>query len=310
MTGTKIQTIDYGAVLRPRDLDEAIRFSEVLAKSDFVPKDYQRKPGNILVAIQMGAEVGLAPMQAIQNIAVINGRPSLWGDAMLALVMAHPECEGVEEDADLGAGWANCTVRRQGRKPVTRQFTVDEAKQANLWGKNIWKQYPQRMLQMRARSWALRDAFPDALKGLGSAEENRDIVDVGEVSVTDPAVPKLEEKHSASPFEGAPKTPGPSDTVDADGVVNGEDKPPWEAVTVPWKSAKTYGMKLSELSDAELTQLQDFTQKCIDKETSDVALIKLREVQAAAIGCAAYRESQSIDATDDGPPEVFPESNL
>ena len=153
-------------MLRPRNLDEAIKFSKIVASSDLVPADYKGKPHNVLIAIQMGAEVGLAPMQAIQNIAVINGRPSLWGDAMLALVQAHPECDDVIEESD--SNGATCTVKRKGRSQIHRSFTIDDAKQAQLWSKKgTWTQYPQRMLQMRARSWALRDAFPDVLKGLG-----------------------------------------------------------------------------------------------------------------------------------------------
>ena len=71
--------------LAPQNLDEALKFADYLANSDIVPKDFQRKPANILVAVQWGMELGLQPMQAMQSIAVINGRPSLWGDAVIAL---------------------------------------------------------------------------------------------------------------------------------------------------------------------------------------------------------------------------------
>ena len=59
--------------------------------------------------------------------------------------------------------------------PTTRTFSQEDAKRANLWGKaGPWTAYPKRMLQMRARSFALRDSFPDALKGVGISEEVRD----------------------------------------------------------------------------------------------------------------------------------------
>ena len=67
--------------LTPQSIDEALRLAEIMAKSDIVPKDYIGKPGNILVAIQWGAEIGLPPLQAMQNLAVINGRP--WVKARL-----------------------------------------------------------------------------------------------------------------------------------------------------------------------------------------------------------------------------------
>lgn len=84
--------------LAPQSIDEAIRFAEMMSKSNLVPKDFSGNPGNILVAVQWGMELGLQPMQAMQNIAVINGRPSLWGDAVIALVKASPVCEYVVEE--------------------------------------------------------------------------------------------------------------------------------------------------------------------------------------------------------------------
>lgn len=158
----------------PANLTEAISFSGMLAKSSMVPKQYQGKPEDILVAVQWGYEVGLAPLQALQNIAVINGRPSVYGDAAMALVQNSPVCEDIEEFFE--GEVAVCVAKRKGRKPVTARFSVDDAKRAALWGKSgPWTQYPKRMLQMRARGFALRDAFPDVLKGLITAEEARDI---------------------------------------------------------------------------------------------------------------------------------------
>jgi hypothetical protein len=162
----------------PANITEAIKFSEMLSKSQMVPKQYQGKPEDILVAVQWGYEVGLAPMQALQNIAVINGKPSVYGDAAMALVLASPVCEGIEETIE-GEGTENpvavCTARRRGRAPVVAKFSVSDAKRAGLWGKQgPWTAYPKRMLAMRARGFALRDAFADVLKGLITAEEAQD----------------------------------------------------------------------------------------------------------------------------------------
>jgi hypothetical protein len=165
----------------PATLTEAIQFSDMLASSSMVPKAYQGKPQDILVCVQWGYEMGLAPMQALQNIAVINGKPSVYGDAMMALVQASSVCEDVEEFFE-GEGTTNpvavCVAKRRGRKPVTAKFSVEDAKRAGLWGKGgPWSAYPKRMMQMRARGFALRDAFPDVLKGLITAEEAQDYPD-------------------------------------------------------------------------------------------------------------------------------------
>ena len=162
----------------PTTITEAIQFSEMLASSQMVPKQYQGKPQDIMVCVQWGMELGLAPLQALQNIAVINGKPSVYGDAAMALVQASPLCEGVEEFIE-GEGTTNpiavCVAHRKGRKPVRSTFSVEDAKRAGLWGKQgPWQAYPKRMLAMRARGFALRDAFPDALRGMVTAEEASD----------------------------------------------------------------------------------------------------------------------------------------
>jgi hypothetical protein len=164
--------------------------AEVLCKSSLIPKDFQGNPGNVLVAIQWGMELGLAPMQALQSIAVINGRPSLWGDAVIALCKSHPICEWVKETFDED-GTAVCITQRKGDpEPVERRFSLEDAKRAALIGKQgPWTQYPRRMLQMRARSWCLRDAYPDLLRGMAVADEEQDRVVISEA----PPVPALPE---------------------------------------------------------------------------------------------------------------------
>jgi hypothetical protein len=170
----KETTMSNAMVLRPQNFDQLTIFAEMAASSNMVPAAMRGKPADIMLAVQMGSEIGLAPMQAIQNIAVINGRPSLWGDAMLGLCKQHPAWGGIKETADDTS--ATCEIHRKGDNPVVVTFTTDDAKKAGLWGKQgPWQQYPKRMMQMRARSFALRDAFPDALRGLISAEEARDM---------------------------------------------------------------------------------------------------------------------------------------
>jgi hypothetical protein len=165
--------------LEPRTLKEAQDYAVLIANSEMVPKDYIGKPGNVLVAVQMGAEIGLKPLQALQNIAVINGRPSIWGDALIAIVRNSPSCEYVKESFDNNSLVATCKVKRKGHDEEVRTFSKADAETAGLWSKaGPWKQYPKRMLQMRARAFALRDVFGDLLRGLSVAEEASDIIDV------------------------------------------------------------------------------------------------------------------------------------
>jgi hypothetical protein len=175
--------------------EDAFRFSKLVATSDFAPKDFRGKPESCLLAIQHGAELGLSPMQSLQSIAVVNGRPSVYGDTALAVCKGSPVCEWVRETIE-GEGEhmiAVCQAKRRGdAQPVESRFGVAEAKKAGLWGKQgPWTQYPRRMLQMRARGFALRDAFPDVLRGLVTAEEAADYthVETEPVRVTQPTPP-------------------------------------------------------------------------------------------------------------------------
>ena len=167
------------SLLAPQNLDHYYRLANMMSKSQMVPKAYLEKPYDILIAMEMGVSLGIGPLQAIQNIAVINGRPCLYGDGMLAVCSGHPEFENISEDPiidDKGKtiGY-RCTVSRKGRSPVSQSFTIEQAIAASLWGKmGPWKQYPERMLQMRARGFALRDSFADALGGVRMAEEVQD----------------------------------------------------------------------------------------------------------------------------------------
>lgn len=172
----------------PQTMSEAIEFSGMLAKSQMVPKAYQNKPEDVLVAVQWGFELGLAPLQALQNIACINGKPSVYGDAAMALVQNSPVCDDIKEYFE-GEGTSNpvavCVAKRKNRSEVISKYSVEDAKRAGLWNKSgPWTQYPKRMLQMRARGFALRDAFPDVLKGLITVEEAQDYPETEEKDIT------------------------------------------------------------------------------------------------------------------------------
>lgn len=196
-------------------LTEAKEYAEIIANSGLVPDDYAGKPDKVFAAIQLGAELGLAPLQSVQNIAVIGDRPSVWGDALLALIQSHPLCEDVIEEFDENKMIARCTVLRKGRKPVIRTFSKADAELAKLWGgragkSSPWQTYPKRMLQMRARGFACRDSFADALRGLSSAEEVQDYIDV-EVKASD--VTTRRSAPAAEPRE--PTNPAPAEPAAA-----------------------------------------------------------------------------------------------
>jgi hypothetical protein len=152
-----------------------------LSKSGVIPKCFTGRPTDLFVAMSMGYQLGLSIEQSIQDIAVINGRPVIWGDGLLAVVMKHPDFVDIIEEPILNGSIVaafKCTVKRRGRADKVSVFSLDDATRAGLLQKpGPWKQYPARMLKMRARSFACRDAFPDALRGIKIAEEVSDYID-------------------------------------------------------------------------------------------------------------------------------------
>lgn len=173
------------AALVPTSIDETFRLAKALAMSgDMVPKHFQNKPEMTMAAIVRGLEVGLAPMQALSNIAVINGRASLWGDALPAIIQRAGHTIDVELTGEGDKTVATATlIRGDTGAKIVRTFSVEDAKRAGLWGKaGPWTQYPKRMLAHRARAWAARDGAADALMGLQVAEEMSDVPPMRDVT--------------------------------------------------------------------------------------------------------------------------------
>ncbi len=225
-----------------RTLDDIWRFANYVIKSGLTPKGID-KPEAVVVALQMGYELGLPPMQALQNIAVINGRPCVWGDAVPGLVEAsgkqeygYPTKIGKKNpDGSYPDIYGyKYTTKRKGRDEYSYEFTVADAKKAKLWGKEgTWTFYPDRMLLNRARTFCLRDVYPDVLRGLVTDDEAENMVTADFTieesksrteKLVDLITPQVQPKTRIP--AGQPKTP----EVETDAQVAGEPIAP-EPVT-------------------------------------------------------------------------------
>lgn len=163
--------------LIPQTLDDVYRLATVIAKSGLAPQQ-MRTPEAITVAILTGLELGLPPMSALNKIAVINGRPTLWGDAIPGILWSR----GFKLREWMSGRTAHCEVTRPDGSVIERTFSEQDAKASKLWGKaGPWSQFPDRMLAMRARAFAARDGAADVLGGLYAAEEVQggELVEVG-----------------------------------------------------------------------------------------------------------------------------------
>lgn len=169
-----------GVILRT--VEDMYRFASLIFQSGMVPKGFQNVQ-SVLAAIQLGAEVGIGPMTAVWNTAVINGKPSLFGDIQMGLAQASGLFDNAAYKEWTEGTWPHedytcfCQVKRiNAANPVVAQFSIEDAKKAKLWGKSgPWSDYPKRQQMWRARGWALRDCFPDVLKGMYSMAEAQDM---------------------------------------------------------------------------------------------------------------------------------------
>ena len=214
----------------PKSADEAFALAEMLAKSELLPKDFRGKPANVVIGMMWSHNLGIPFLQGMQYIAVVNGRPSMYGDGALAVVMASGLVddfnEQVVENPQDHKLIAVCTVKRKGvPSPFVRKFSQVDAEIAMLWNKQgPWKQYPKRMLQMRARAYALRDAFPDVLSGMSIAEEQQDIADSAASQMVHSAAPAAEAapaKRMPRRRTAAPKAPAPVEAEDIEETPQG-----------------------------------------------------------------------------------------
>lgn len=169
--------------LAGKGLGEVIKIAEFFQASELIPNSFRGKPADIVLAWQTGAELGLSPTQSLKGIAVINGKTTIYGDTAMALVRGSRACEYVKESFDKSNMTATCTSKRRGEDHEnTTTFSMEDAKTAKLWGKTgPWSQYPNRMLQMRARAFNLRDTFADLLSGMDIYEDVQDIGSIKEV---------------------------------------------------------------------------------------------------------------------------------
>lgn len=130
---------------------------------------------NLMVMTMMrGAESGLSPMQSLYGIRYYNNRPCIGYDMALALVQAHNDYQG--HAAVYREDMLECTVEITRNNFATiKSFSMQEAERAGLTKLDHWKKYPERMLMIRAATWALRDSFSDVLNGLSITEEQQDV---------------------------------------------------------------------------------------------------------------------------------------
>lgn len=156
----------------PQTFEEQQRLATMYVKSGVLPSRF-KDVAQVLTALHFAAEhFPGKEMTALRQIAVIEGSPCMFGDLPLALVQRSGLLEEMSETWEGDGDKLTCTVmvKRKDLEKITRTFSVEDAKKAKLWDRKTYQAYPKRMLQMRTRSWALKDGFADVLAGIAVAE--------------------------------------------------------------------------------------------------------------------------------------------
>lgn len=160
---------DASTALEPTSIDEAFRMCETLVKSGLLGKNIQR-PEAAFAILVAGRELGLTAMQSLRSIHIIEGKPTLAADLMVALVKRSPVCNYFKliESTDTIATYA---TDRRGEGETRMSFTWDEAVAAGVTGKQNWRTYPKAMLRARCIAALARAVFPDLLMGIYETDE-------------------------------------------------------------------------------------------------------------------------------------------
>lgn len=163
-----------GAIVLASSMKEVETLAGRIAKSELVPLAYRNKPDDIFVAMLMGNEVGIGPMQAIQNIDVIEGRPQARARLKKVLALRNPNCEYFRCVETSTAKATFETKRKNDPEPTRLTYTIEEANAAGLTRKPNWMKNPAAMLRARCEGALADIVYSDSTLGVPADEYDED----------------------------------------------------------------------------------------------------------------------------------------
>lgn len=311
--------------------------AEKIARTEFVPDALRGKPEAVLACIMTGHELGIGPMQSLAKIHVIKGKPAMAAELMRAVILAHGHEFWLEESSN-----TRVTVGGK-RSDSTREtritWTMDDAKQAGLQGRDGWKNYPRAMLLARATAELARAVFPDVLAGISYTVEeiaDGDVVDpvdllaAGDATDTPPGgEPKkatATAKKAATRKAAAPKAapargdvpPLPGEDDDVTPPDPGDVEAQHEARPLPGPAAIAVALKAKGIEDrdAKLRIVECVlgrdtgsldTTKNLDDEQTALVLRSIANLTPADLEEIVHDAIQDADVVDDGTRSPDPE---
>jgi hypothetical protein len=166
------------------------RVARGFSASTLVPKIYQggtqEAVGNCMIAINLAKRMNADPLMVMQNLEIIQGRPSWKSQFLIATVNTCGRFTALrfefigERGADSYGCRAWATEKATGEKLVGSDITIDLAKAEGWYGRNgsKWRTMAQQMLMYRAGAFWTRAYAPELSLGLLTADEAEDIIDL------------------------------------------------------------------------------------------------------------------------------------
>lgn len=158
---------------------EAYKLANVFSSSSLVPSEYQGKPGDCAIAIEMADRMGVSPLMVMQNLYVVKGKPSWSGKACIAFIKARYSEAAPVYFGELGTDGRGCYVRaltQDGETINGVAVTISMAKKEGWYGKtgSKWQTMPELMLAYRAAAFFARVYCPEVLMGIAVQGEVED----------------------------------------------------------------------------------------------------------------------------------------
>lgn len=287
-------------------MNDKMQYAQALAQASLLPKQYQRNPGNVLLAVELGESLGIPPIQAINTVHVIEGKPSASSGLISALVRRAGHTLRVKGDDQS----ATAEIVRSDDPDFTYSVTWDmgRARNAGVTGRDNWKKYPAAMLKARAITEVARDACQEALMGVQYTPEELGAVVDEEGNVVDQPGPRGTQPRGGrfglsgnfqQPTPAAPpaeqSTPAPAPEPEDDETTEAEDAPvmsnlaQWTAVNDLMES-----IGITEPADKGAEMRRWATEQGITRELKDMKALTADEVDQFA---GYLRQIASPDAS-------------
>lgn len=175
-----VEQTNTPAVFNDNNFENALKMAQTLAKSDLIPVTYKNKPENCLIAMELSSRLRLSPFLVMQNMHVIQGKPSWSSTFIIACINASGKFKGslkfeIDEEKTKCRAYA---IEAETDKKIIGPLVTMEMAQAEGWlGKNgsKWKTMPELMLRYRAAAFFGRLYCPEIINGLLTSDEIKDI---------------------------------------------------------------------------------------------------------------------------------------